>query len=126
MNLLWALIPDEALVLVIAVTGLGLICGIVSRKAAMSVIGGIIAIALLGPFVESVFSALPWWLTTIILLLFLLSLLRGLSNLVLGSRASDHMVGILAADVVRACFGGLFYVFTFPFRLLLWMMRRGY
>jgi amino acid transporter len=126
MGLLWTLIPDEALILVIAAIGLGLILGIIRGKTAVSMIGGIVLMLLLEPFVESLFAALPWWLTIAVLVVLVLSLLRGLSGLVLGGRASDHMVGILAADIVRFCFVGFFQILAMPFRLIGWLFRRGY
>jgi hypothetical protein len=126
MSLLWALIPDEALVLVIVVIGLGLMLGIIRSRTAASMIGGLVLLVLLGPFIEALFAALPWWLTLLLLVFVILSLLRAFSSLLLGSRASDHMVGILAADAVRACFLGLCQILTLPFRIVGWLFRRGY
>jgi len=126
MGLLWALIPDEALILVIAAIGIALILGIMRGRTAASMIGGIVLMILLEPFVEGLFAALPWWLTIAVLGMLVLSLVRGLSSMVLGERASDHMVGILAADVVRFCFVGFFRILVMPFRFIGWLLRRGY
>ena len=126
MNLLWALIPDEALILVIAAIGIGLILGLIRGRTAASLIGGIVLMVLLEPFVEGLFAALPWWITAALLVVFVLSLFRGLSSMVIGTRASDHMTGILAADFVRFCFVGSFRLLLMPFRLVGWLLRRGY
>jgi hypothetical protein len=126
MNLLLALIPDEALILVIVAIGFGLMLGIIRGKAAASMIGGLLLFIVLGPFVEALLEVLPWWLTLVLLGVVLLSLLRAFSSLLLGSRASDHMVGILAADVVRFCFLGVFQILLMPFRIVGWLLRRGY
>jgi hypothetical protein len=45
---------------------------------------------------------------------FAVSLLRAGVRLLLGQRATDHMIGILAADLVRF----FFRTIVFPFRLL--------
>jgi len=126
MNFLWALIPDQAFILVIAAVALGLIIRVVSPKYAMTVVGGIILMVLAEPFVEALFSWLPWWLVILVLGFTLLSMVRGLFNLGLGTRATDHMVGILAADVVRVSFRSIFRLLFFPFRLIGWLLRRGY
>jgi hypothetical protein len=126
MSLLWALIPDEALILVIAAIGIGLILRIISGRTAVSLIGGIALMVLLAPFVEALFASLPWWLTLLLFAGLVLSVLRGLSSVVLGERASDHMVGTLASDVVRFCFVGFFQLLFMPFRLIGWLFRRNY
>jgi hypothetical protein len=126
MNLLLALIPDQALILVIAAIALGLILRIISPKYAASIVGAIVLMLLMEPFVDALFAALPWWVTLLVTGFFLASLLRGLFNLTLGARATDHMVGILAADVVRLSLAGIFRLFLLPFRLAGWLLRRGY
>lgn len=126
MNLLLALLPDQALILVIAAIGLGLILRFISPKYAASIVGGIILMLLMEPFFNALFAALPWWLTLLISGFFLLSILRSLFNLMLGSRATDHMVGILAADAVRFSLTGAFRLLLMPFRLIGWLLRRSY
>ena len=126
MGLLWTLIPDEALIIVIAGIGIALMLGVIRAKAALPMLGGIVLMVLLGPFVEALFLALPWWAIIAVVLVLCISLLRGLSNMLLGERASDHMVGILAADVIRFCFVGFVQILAMPFRLIGWLCRRGY
>lgn len=126
MNLLLALIPDQALILVIAAIALGLIVGIISRQRAMTLVGSIVLMLLLGPFIEALFAALPWWLILLAFVFFVLSLLRAFSNTLLGTHATDHMVGLLGADVVRYCLAGCFRLIALPFRIVGWIFRRGY
>ncbi len=112
--MLWMLLPDGVMPLVIAGIGLALIVGLLSRSAAFSLLGMVVLFALLGPIVEGVAGTLPAWMSLVLLIVIGLVLLRGLAALVIGRRASDHMVGILAADLVRMVFLAL----LFPFRLV--------
>jgi hypothetical protein len=126
MNWIVALLPDQALVLVIALIGLALICGLITGRRAGSLLGGIVLLVLLSPFIEALVAALPWWLLLGLLLVCGLSLLRALSGLLIGAHATSHMVGILAADVVRFGFRAVFLTVTLPFRMLGWLFRVGY
>jgi cellulose synthase/poly-beta-1,6-N-acetylglucosamine synthase-like glycosyltransferase len=113
-SILWSLVPDSALPLVIVGVALALIVGVIKRRAAFSIIGFFVLSILLSPLFEVIFSMLPWWLTLLIGVGFAVAIARALMALVLGRRATDHMVGILAADAVR----GLFRAVFLPFRLL--------
>jgi hypothetical protein len=124
MQWLMFFIPDEALVLVIALIGLGLIVGFLRPRSAGRLLGGVVLMLLLAPLVESFIAALPWWVNLLLLFGVGWSLIRGLSRLVLGGRAADHMVGILAADAVRALFRTVFFALTLPFRFIGWISRR--
>jgi uncharacterized membrane protein YkgB len=124
MQWLWLFIPDEALVLIIVLIGLGLMVGFLRPRSAGRLLGGIVLMLLLAPFVESIISSFPWWVNLLLLLGFGWAVIRGLSRLVLGARAADHMTGILAADVVRGLFRAAFFALTLPFRLIGWMLRR--
>jgi hypothetical protein len=111
---LWALVPDSALPLIIVGVALALMIGIIKPRRAMSIVGMIIVCIIAEPFINALFDALPTWLNLLITIAFVLSMVRAGIRLLLGNRATDHMVGILAADVVRLFFRILF----FPFRLL--------
>jgi hypothetical protein len=120
MSALWMLLPDEAMILVIAGIGLALILGLINRKAAMGIMGTIILSLLLAPFLDSLFQLLPLWLLLLILFAVGISLFRGIASLFLGDRAASHMIGILAADCIKFFFRMLF----FPFRFVYWIFRR--
>lgn len=117
--MLWMLLPDGALPLVFVGVGLALMVGLVSRSAAFSILGLLVLFALLGPIVEGVMGEMPPWIGLIIFAVIALALLRGAASLVLGGRAADHMVGILAADCVRLALRLLFL----PFRAIGGLVR---
>jgi hypothetical protein len=120
MSWLLALLPDEFLPLLIAGIGLALILRILRVQAAMAIIGGILLSLLLGPFVEAILDFLPMWVSLLVLLFVGMSLLRGFLSLILGERAADHMVGSLAAELVK----GLFSLLILPLRLIVLAFRR--
>ncbi len=114
MRLLWLLLPDSAIPLLIVGTALLLIVGVLARKKAIAIIGTLLAYLIIAPFAGVLLAVFPWWVSPLLLVLFVMSVVRAASSLLLGERASDHMVGILAADLVM----GVFRTLLFPFRLL--------
>jgi len=116
-GILWALLPDEALPLVIMIAGLMMILGF--RQVAFSILGVVLLFPILAPFVEALLGELPPWVSLVILAFVGLAILRGLAALLIGQRAADTMVGSLAADVVRIIVGILF----FPLRVAWWAFR---
>ena len=123
MSWVLAFLPDQAIVLVIMAIGLALICGFVNARRAFALIGGIALMLVLSPFIGALINALPSWLLLGLLVFLGLSLLRAISNFSIGTRSTDHMVGILAADVIRLGFRAVFFVLTLPFRALGWLFR---
>lgn len=118
MGWLLAFLPDQAMVLVFVGVGLALIVGLISRQAAFNVIGGVILLLVLSPFIDMLVDCLPTWMLLCLIVWVGLAMMRGLSNFVLGHRSTDHMVGILAADVVRGMFRIAFAPLRWVFRLL--------
>lgn len=115
---LWMLIPDEALVLIIVGIAFALMFGLVSGRAALGLVLGLVVLPiLLAPFIELVLAGLPAWASLLVLLALALALLRALVAIFLGQRGSAHFVAILAADVVKV-------VFLAPFRIVRWVVRR--
>lgn len=117
--MLWMLLPDGALPLVIAGIGLALMVGLLSGGAAFRILGMLLLFALLSPFVEGVMGGMPPWVGLILMAIIILALLRGVASLALGKRAAAHMVGILAADLVRLALRLLFL----PFRAVGGLVR---
>jgi hypothetical protein len=117
MGALWLLIPDEALVLVIAAIGLGLILRLISGRTAAAVLGMLVLLLVLAPAAEVLFASLPSWVGILILVAIAGSLLRLFLALFLGTRAAAHTVGILAADAIR-------FAVLLPFRIVGWIFRR--
>jgi len=91
-----------------------LIVGVLSRGKAISIIGALLTYLVFAPFAGVFLELFPWWVSPLLLVVFVISVLRATSDLLLGERASGYMVGILAADVVRSIFKAL----LLPFRLL--------
>ncbi|MCZ2156412.1 MAG: hypothetical protein LC114_21325 [Bryobacterales bacterium] len=123
MRFLW-LLPGEFLVLVIALAGLGVMVGLVRIRAVGSLLGGIVLMLLLTPFIESFMASLPWWINLLVLVGLGWMLIQGFFRFVLGRGAADEMIGTLAADVVRAVLRGAFFTLLSPFRIIGWLLRR--
>ena len=120
MSWLWFFLPDEALPLLIVGVALALIIGLLTGRAALIILGLLILIPILTPFVEALLGAMPAWIALVILVIVAIWILRGLATLFLGSsRAADHMVASVAADVVRLIVVCLFL----PFRMVGWIFR---
>lgn len=110
-NALLLLVPQEAWLCLIVLGGLLMILGF--RKAAMSLIGGVILMALLSPFIEPLLDLLPTWILVLLLIFVFMSVLR----LFLGERVADHIIARLLYDII-----------VLPFRFIRWVFtgsRRG-
>lgn len=112
MTLAWLFIPDEWLVVIIAGIGLALILGIVRFGTAFGLIGAIIGMALLGPFMESFLDSLDLWVLLLLLAVVGLYVLRVVLSLVLGREGAGSFMGHLAYDL-----------FSLSFRILAWLVR---
>ncbi len=126
LNWILAFLPDQAMVLLIIGIGFALMFRIINLRGAISLLAGLVIVILLSPFVEAVVESLPWWITILLLLIIGLSLLRAVSGTLIGSRATDEMVGSLGADVVRGALRFLFWLLAAPFRVFIWALRRHY
>lgn len=125
MSWLWLLLPDEALVLVVGVIGLGLASGLVRPRTAGRLLGLVVLLLVMAPFVEVLLDLLPWWVLLALGMVVLLGLFRDLLQLLLGKHAAAEAVGSLAADVIRFGFRACFRLLFLPFRFVLWMLRRA-
>lgn len=121
---LWVLLPDELLPLVVVGVGLALMLGLVRTRAAFGLIAGILLVIILTPFISPALDWLPSWLLLLLGCWLALYLFRSFFALLIGPRATDEMVGEIAADVVRAVFRGAFWLAALPFRIAAWMLRR--
>ena len=102
-----ALLPDRTFILVIVFVAIALIIGLVTRRVAFSIIGTLILFALLGPFFDSLFDALPLWILLIMIVVFFLSIGRFIRGGLFGKGATDEFVGHF-----------MWAVFSLPFRLI--------
>jgi hypothetical protein len=117
-NVLWWFLPDEALPLVSVGCGLLVILGVMRSRAALGIIGTFVVLILLSPFLDGLFDALPAWLLLLVGLAVVMSIVRGLTVMVLGQRAADHMAGALAADAARGLVRLVFLPIRVAFALL--------
>lgn len=108
------LLPEELLPLLLAGAGLCLILGLRTLAISLAVV------AITAPFISviagAVLELLPWYAVIAVMVFAVLSMVRAASNLMLGRAATDHVVGDLAADVVR-------FVIKLPFQVVGWGVR---
>ncbi len=100
MNVFLWFFPPELTIFLIIGGGLCLIFGL--RKVAGSLFMAGILMAIVPPFVGPIVNLLPWWVLLLVTGFFFLAIFRGIASLIIGHSAANHMIGILAADVVRA------------------------
>ncbi len=105
MNLLWAFIPDEALVLVLVLAGFLFLLGF--RGLASGLLGTVIVWALIGSFVDSLIDSLPTWVVVIAGAIIMLTLFRWVLTLCFGGQAAGEFIGRVIYDV-----------FLLPFRVV--------
>lgn len=114
-NSLFLFMPDATLPILLVGAGLLLILGL--RRLAGAVFGLVLAMAILPPFLTAFLDTLPLWLLALLGIGFVLSMLRAIAALLIGSNATDHMIGALAADAVKAFFFAPFRLIRHVFRL---------
>jgi uncharacterized membrane protein len=114
LTLLWFLLPDEALILLLVVGGFLVMFGLVSARAVLGVVVLLALLPVVAPLIEEGFAALPAWLAVVLLGVLGIWMLQMVATFVLGRGAADHMVGTLAADLVRL----LVLATLLPLRLL--------
>lgn len=98
-NLLVALMPVEALPLVLVIAGLLFMVGM--KRLGGALILFVLAYAFLLPFAEPLMDLLPSWLLILITALFMFGIFRELVALLIGKGAADTMIGSLAADFLK-------------------------
>ncbi len=118
MRALISLVPDSMKVLVIVALGLCLIVGVISVRKAMRYLGYLVLVVIAAPFYGVLFKMLPGWLVVAVVLIVTWRALRFVAEALLGREAAAHMMGILAADVVRSVFRGGVALAALPFRML--------
>jgi hypothetical protein len=76
-------------------------------------VGVIILIAMLMPFIDSLFDSMPLWILVLLMIVFIFSLFRGLLNILFGKGATDNFVGHI-----------MYGLFTLPFRCIRTLISR--
>ena len=118
MRTLISLIPDSMKVLVIMAVGLCLIVGLISLRKAMRWLGYIVLLLLAAPFYGIILKMLPGRLVVVLILIAIWRTFRLVAEALLGHEGTSHVVGILAADVVRSMFRGGLVLAALPLRML--------
>ena len=98
-------IPQEAYLPLMVIAGLMMIIGL--RQIAAAIFISVIAMAMLGPFIDALVDSLPLWAVLLLLTGVILSLIR----LVLGRRIFENVASFLIYDLIRA-----------PFRIFFWLL----
>lgn len=106
-------LPECTWILVIVGVGFALIFKIISRQAAGRIIGGIVLFALLAPFVDSLFSALPGWVSILFLIVICVAIFNWVIGMLFGRHTSSHIWALLIHDVI-----------LLPFRFMGFLIRR--
>lgn len=92
------------MIIAIAVIALGMIGGLVRPRRAFYLLGLIVLLLLSGPFLDALLAFLwriiPLWLIVLAQLFVLIWALLSAFRLLLGTRATDHMIRSLAAHGV--------------------------
>ena len=112
-TLLWFLLPDQALILILIGGAFLVMFRLASVRAVLGTVLVLAVLPVFAPVIEGIFSALPGWLSLVVLAVMGIWFLQALATFVLGRGAAEEMAGTLAADLVRL----LVLATTFPFRL---------
>jgi hypothetical protein len=110
---LLSILPEYCWILIVALAGLCLMLGIISRQTAFGIVGIIILLALLIPFIDAFFMNLDLWILILLMVIFSLVFIRWIFNLLFGKRTTDHLVALLLRDI-----------FFLPFRFVRYLIRR--
>jgi hypothetical protein len=124
------MIPDEALTPLLMMAGILWI--VQMRRLSMSIITFVLISAfspmfepLIEYLIEMIFvlvgvavQTMPIWMIIVLGFVIIITVFRFLSALFIGRNSTDHLIGILAADVVR-------FFFLLPWRLLRFIFRRN-
>ena len=117
---LWALVPNEATILVVVGIAVAVMFGFMKRgQIGMVLVGLVVLPILVAPFFESLFASLPAWVSLVTLLVFGMLIARAVLQLCIGRRAADHVVGELTTRLIL----GVFHLFALPFKMVAAALR---
>ena len=113
MGMLLSLIPQECWILVLVGTAFAVILGLVPKGAIACVIVTMLVLSIAGPFISSLLSFLPWWVSAILMVWFVLAVINWIITLLFGKRTGGHLSALLLHDLILA-----------PFRFMGFLIRR--
>ncbi len=108
MDLLLLVLPDQFLGLLVMVASLGIIIGVVKPRTVMQLIGMILLASISAPFIEVLFTILPWWVGLGVMCIVSIWIVRGVLELLFGREATGHILGAAVIGVVVLTFRVLF------------------
>lgn len=122
-------LPDELIILLIIGAGFAMIFG--AKRLCVSLIMMAIALTVLPGLLAPLFDILPGYLLIALMIILIVGIffssLRWISSAIIGNSATDHMIGSLAADVVKTIFLGTFRLFGSAIRRIgrgvSWLLR---
>jgi hypothetical protein len=100
------LLPEEMWICLIVLAGFLVMTGF--RKAGLALLGSVVLMSLLSPFLDSLLNALPVWMLLVLMFFFALSLFK----LLFGRNVADHVIAHILYDMIRM-----------PFRFIGWLFR---
>ena len=84
----------------------------------MRCLGYLLLVLIAAPFYGVILKMLPGWLVVVLILTVVWRMFRLVSEAMLGQEGASHMMGILAADVVRGAFRGGLVLAALPLRMV--------
>lgn len=109
-----SLFPPETYVILLMLAGIALMLG---AKRVAATLGIIVACGIFLPVITAPFlNLMPLWLLILVGIVSGLVMLRVISEMLIGERSTDSMVGALATDAVRAGLKALFWP-------IVWLVR---
>lgn len=112
MGMLFSLIPQELWILILLGTAFAIIFGLVNRGVIVSIIVLMLVLCIVGPIIGSLISALPSWISAILMIVFGLTVINWIINLIFGKRTGGHLTALLLHDIMLA-----------PFRAVRFLLR---
>ena len=104
MTMILSLIPQELWILVLIGAAFAVMFGIISRGAIVGIIVTMIIFAMVGPIFWSLLDSLPWWVSTILTVIFFISITSWVISLLFGKRTGSHFTALLLHDIFLAPF----------------------
>lgn len=109
-------LPPETYVILIMLAGIAVMLG---AKRVAATLGIIVACGIFLPvIIEPFLDLMPLWLLILVGVLAGLAMLRVISEVFIGKNSTDHAVGILAADGVKAGFRMIFWPVVWLVRVI--------
>ena len=115
---LWLLLPQEALPLLLIGGAFLVMFRLASLRAVLTAVIFFALLPVFSPIIEALFSALPAWMSFLLLVGMGFWAFQAIATTVMGRGAAEHMVGSLATDIVRFLVRAAFLPVRLMWRLI--------